>query len=547
MGRRGWTLLTLGLAALAGLGAWALRGPEAPAAGGDFPIARPVPASSPPRSPSSPDPGPPAAEPVPRAPAVLIGQVWARTADGQRIPVADATLTAVYRRPRVRSVVLSEAVGPDGRFEVRVETGRLTLVAERPGGEAAAESPPLWVAPGDRRTDLELVFEAPDSADTSTGAVEASVSAAVVVGRGVDGAGRPVAGATVRAQAEGDGGPTGHDGVRTDSDGRGGFRLEIAEPAGPLIPVRALHPRFDPSPVTWVERGQPDPVVLELGTGGLIAGTVSGPPSLETARVTLEPGSERTGPPVPAQTVPLTDGEGFFELGPLAPGRYHLFAEGQGYGNARAPRIEVLSGVRTEGIVLRLEPGARLEGRVVDGETGLGVAGAAVVLGDAFRRYRGLPARMTRTDAEGRWALDGLEPIPRSLYVKKTGWVQRHLAGVDPTRRSWLEVELTRLPPEGPPEAEFFGVGAVIESEDGVVTIQRLMDGSAAAEAGAQVGDRIVAVDGVPASDLRMRELVDRLRGLPESTVQVQVAREGQPVPQTLDITRRRVRFRRDG
>ena len=59
-----------------------------------------------------------------------------------------------------------------------------------------------------------------------------------------------------------------------------------------------------------------------------------------------------------------------------------------------------------------------------------------------------------------------------------------------------------------------------------------------ALDAGVQLGDRIVAIDGEPVHGLSLVEIVERLRGRTGSTVRLDIAREGEI--ETVDIERAR-------
>lgn len=64
------------------------------------------------------------------------------------------------------------------------------------------------------------------------------------------------------------------------------------------------------------------------------------------------------------------------------------------------------------------------------------------------------------------------------------------------------------------------GIGAIIHKPDGSnVTINEPYAGSPAAKAGLRCGDEIVAIDGVPTKDLKIKESTDRMKGKPGTTV----------------------------
>jgi len=109
-----------------------------------------------------------------------------------------------------------------------------------------------------------------------------------------------------------------------------------------------------------------------------------------------------------------TDAEGRCRLPYVENWEYSNFAvSAPGYVPARA------STPWEDPLVLRLERAARVEGRVTDAGTGHPVPGARVCLVGEDERSRGTAI----TDAEGRYALDGLPEGRCVLYAVGSGWV----------------------------------------------------------------------------------------------------------------------------
>lgn len=548
--RLGTTAVAFGLAAVIGIGLWLWSyqpGPEPPGP----PVERSAaPLPTPPPPPPAPEPRPE----LPPAPARISGRVLADV-DGEDRPVPDAHLTAVYQRPQTLALSITATISASGDFTVELPAGTFTLIAESDSYAHSAESPVIWVRPGDRRLGVVLVFEAPPQPEAKGDAAPAETVS--VRGRVVDRSGVPVPGATLTYGPTADGDPA----ALPDAGGPilteqatvlkfGLFEVQVPAAAA-QVPFRAHHPRYGTSSTVYVRPEEGNEIVLTLQDGGFITGVVLGPSRIESAVVTLESGTSKDGRQVDpreflAVPVALTDGRGPFEFGPLEPGRYDLFADSDGYGNGTARRVEVLASVTTEGVVIELEAGVTLRGRVVDAVTNEPIEGAKVVLGDAFRRDRALRARGDLTAADGTWTLPGIEQGPRSLYAKKPGYIQLILAGVDPAvQGEWLELHLQPLIDPKAKKSEFYGVGAVIEEKDGGIRIRELTDDSSAADAGMQVGDRLLTIDGEGVDGIGLRGVVDRLRGQPDSEVRVQVERPGQAAPVTITIPRQRVVFDR--
>src|SRR4051794_28877621 len=77
---------------------------------------------------------------------------------------------------------------------------------------------------------------------------------------------------------------------------------------------------------------------------------------------------------------------------------------------------------------------------------------------------------------------------------------------------------------------EFGGVGIEISVENGVPQVISAIEGTPAAAAGVEPGDRIVKADGQPIVGIDVSEVVRRLRGAPGSRVMLTIARASQPV-----------------
>ncbi len=107
------------------------------------------------------------------------------------------------------------------------------------------------------------------------------------------------------------------------------------------------------------------------------------------------------------------------------------------------------------------------------------------------------------------------------------------VASLDPYSRYLSAAEFRRLEEEN--EGSYAGIG--IEIEDGG-TITSTMPGAPAARAGLTPGAIVERIDGVASASLGHRDLVERLRGAPGSTVRLRVLAPGAHVPADLDLTR---------
>jgi carboxyl-terminal processing protease len=90
---------------------------------------------------------------------------------------------------------------------------------------------------------------------------------------------------------------------------------------------------------------------------------------------------------------------------------------------------------------------------------------------------------------------------------------------------------------------EYSGVGIEISEQDNTIVVRDVFADSPAARAGIQPGDVLVAVDGIPVSELGLDGVVQRVRG-PEGTVVTLVIQQvGEASPLEVRLVRSKVRF----
>ncbi len=87
----------------------------------------------------------------------------------------------------------------------------------------------------------------------------------------------------------------------------------------------------------------------------------------------------------------------------------------------------------------------------------------------------------------------------------------------------------------------FGGIGVSLDQEDADARVVEVLPDTPAAEAGIQVDDRILAIDGVETAMLSRDEIVHRLRGPSDSVIELSIRRAGVPGPLSFSVRRARI------
>jgi carboxyl-terminal processing protease len=116
--------------------------------------------------------------------------------------------------------------------------------------------------------------------------------------------------------------------------------------------------------------------------------------------------------------------------------------------------------------------------------------------------------------------------VPVSSERLVTGALKGMLTRLDPHSDYMTEREFREL--VATTSGQFGGVGIEISMQDGVPQVISAIDGTPAAAAGIEPGDRIVKADGQPIVGLDIGEVVRRLRGAPGTPVVLTIARANQ-------------------
>ncbi|HEX4954919.1 MAG TPA: carboxypeptidase-like regulatory domain-containing protein [Thermoanaerobaculia bacterium] len=212
----------------------------------------------------------------------------------------------------------------------------------------------------------------------------------------------------------------------TGADGR----FEIGGlPAGGTVDLTARKTGYRVTRAAGVEVPPERPLRLVLDPGAQVSGQVvdgAGAP-VEGATVHLLPAGPGAGEASPRFRIPIlaaepTESNGEFVLSGIEPGSYELAATADDYLPAALAGLELGPRERRAGIVLRLQPGAMLEGTVVD-EEGRPHPRAAIFAQTKSETVTMLGTAGGATDASGRYRLAGLAVGQISVRVAAEGFV----------------------------------------------------------------------------------------------------------------------------
>lgn len=342
-------------------------------------------------------------------------------------PAPSADLMTRLREAREPRPGYEAATNAGGRFEIAdLPAGSFDLVV-RGRGYAPLTVPGLSVPQGKGETDLGTVMLAPGVA---------------LEGFVVDAQGRPVEGAEVRVQEAGstdrfaiirdaEPGPpdalTGLDGSFTVEDRR----------ASETVDVTASREGYVPGKAPGVQVPAEQPVRLVLQPASAVLGRVVGPDGkpIPQARVIVEEMAASNSPGLRITSFlqtrrEITDQDGSFRIGGVAPGPIQIRALARGWQSAELANLEVPAGRDLKGVEIVLQPGARIEGQVLS-PARRPVPGARVSL--LQPRSGGVRPRAQvggMTDGEGRYLLEGVPPGAHSVAVEH-GSYQRTVRDLD--------------------------------------------------------------------------------------------------------------------
>ncbi|MBN1846782.1 MAG: S41 family peptidase [Sedimentisphaerales bacterium] len=88
---------------------------------------------------------------------------------------------------------------------------------------------------------------------------------------------------------------------------------------------------------------------------------------------------------------------------------------------------------------------------------------------------------------------------------------------------------------------EFFGIGIEIGKVDGVLTVNSLLEGGSAEQAGLDAGDKILAVDGKSTANITLEMAVQRITGAEGTDVVLTIGRDSFRKPRDFTVTRGKI------
>lgn len=289
---------------------------------------------------------------------------------------------------------LRARTGPAGRFRFRdLPEGRYRLAIRHRGFEPFFIERPLRVAAGSLGS---FVLE----------------RSTLLTGTVTDPDGAPVAGARIWYDEEDDLAPT----ATTAADGT----FEILS----WGPRRVFAVSAEGFLEEWVDAEyEAAPLQVSLRPAAFIRGRVLGVSGEPLAGATVHPcnvgsmygGEAGNSPPCTVETPTVSGAGGEFVLGPLLPGWYEIRARVPGLQDGVAPRVQAAGGETAEDVEIRLRPGSRVAGTVLD-EDGEPVPGATL------EAWTGTSVSQTVAGDDGSFRLEGVGSGRGSLHAEADGY-----------------------------------------------------------------------------------------------------------------------------
>jgi carboxyl-terminal processing protease len=138
------------------------------------------------------------------------------------------------------------------------------------------------------------------------------------------------------------------------------------------------------------------------------------------------------------------------------------------------------------------------------------------------------------TEVFGKIKSDYVEPVDDKKLIDQA--IAGMLSGLDP-HSSYLDKEAFREMQVGT-RGEFGGLGIEVGMEDGFVKVVAPIDDSPASRAGIKAGDLIMKLDETFVKGITLNDAVKLMRGKPDTSITLTVARKGETKPLVFALKR---------
>lgn len=119
------------------------------------------------------------------------------------------------------------------------------------------------------------------------------------------------------------------------------------------------------------------------------------------------------------------------------------------------------------------------------------------------------------------------------------GTIENMLSRLDPYTEYYSEENIGEL--QFMTTGEYAGIGSIISSKDGYVIINEPYEGLPAAKAGLKAGDAILEIDDVDTRKATVKEVSNKLKGTPGTTIKLLIKRPGEKENITINIIREKI------
>lgn len=138
------------------------------------------------------------------------------------------------------------------------------------------------------------------------------------------------------------------------------------------------------------------------------------------------------------------------------------------------------------------------------------------------------------TEVFARIKSDYVEPVEDKKLISEA--INGMLSGLDP-HSAYLDAEAFKELQVGT-QGEFGGLGIEVGMEDGFVKVVSPIEDTPAFRAGIKAGDLIIKLDDTNVKGMSLNDAVKRMRGKPNTTINLTVVRKGEPKPRVFTLTR---------